>query len=160
MSTIAGFSWFDLILMAVLVMGLMVGYGQGLVRQVLGLGVLYIGTILGAQYFSVVAGLIQYVFGNASVNLVNAIGFFLVLLIVSAMISWLVFDAYHVRQLKHFPRLDHIGGRHFGAVHGRDYRQCPHAGPGVWDERDVAVGRVDAVFVGRWDAHFPADSDL
>jgi uncharacterized membrane protein required for colicin V production len=114
MGTIAGFGWFDVAIFAGLVVGLIVGYGQGLVRQIVGLAVLYIGTILGAQYFSLVADFIQYVFKSASVRLVNAVGFFLILAAVTAAISWLVFDAYHVRRLKSFPRLDHVGGSVLG----------------------------------------------
>ncbi len=109
-----GFDWLDIVLCVGIIIGLVVGYEQGLLRQTIGLAVLYVGTILGAQYFSVVAGAIRYVFGSAPSRFVNAIGFFTVLLAVSAAISWLVYDAYHVTRLKWFPLLDRIGGSLLG----------------------------------------------
>ena len=41
--------WLDVVILFLLVLGLGIGYAQGLVRQAIGLAALYIGAILGAQ---------------------------------------------------------------------------------------------------------------
>jgi uncharacterized membrane protein required for colicin V production len=110
MSFLGGFSWLDALILSLLIAGLVVGYAQGLLRQIVGLAALYVGAILGAQYYGLIAGAIRYVFANAPVHFVNALAFFIIVLGVTTLIEWLVFDAYRMTKLQFMPAVDHIGG--------------------------------------------------
>jgi uncharacterized membrane protein required for colicin V production len=116
MSLLGGFNWLDILILISLVIGLGVGYVQGLLRQTLGLAALYVGAILGAQYYTVVSGFIHYTFPDVPIRFVNAIGFFVILMLVASVMNWLAFDAYRVTKLKLFPLLDHFVGSLVGLI--------------------------------------------
>ncbi len=114
MPAFGGFSWIDLLILSLLVVGLGVGYAQGLVRQIMGLAALYIATILAAQYFFIVAGWVHLVFTNAPVRIANAFAFFSILITVVTLINFLATDAYGTIRLEMFPLLDTFGGSILG----------------------------------------------
>ncbi|MBI4787274.1 MAG: CvpA family protein [Chloroflexi bacterium] len=116
MGFLGGFNWLDVLVLFALIIGLGVGYAQGMLRQMIGLAALYVGAILGAQYYTVIAGAIRFVFNNAPSRFVNALGFFAILLIVTSLINWLAFDAYRSTNLKLFPIIDHLGGSILGLI--------------------------------------------
>ncbi len=116
MSLLASWNGLDLILLAALVAGLGIGYFQGLLRQLVGLAALYIGVILGAQYFLIVSNWIEFAFPQAPIRFVNALGFLAILLSVTSLLNWLIYDAYHSTRLRFFPLLDHLGGSLLGVV--------------------------------------------
>ncbi|MBI3741732.1 MAG: CvpA family protein [Chloroflexi bacterium] len=113
---IAGFNWVDILIFALVVAGIGVGFSQGLLRQVIGLAGLYMGAILGAQYYSVVAGAVGFVFFSAPSRFVNAVAFFFILLVSSAIIEWLVQDVLQTTKLQLLPVLDQLGGAILGLV--------------------------------------------
>ncbi len=108
--------WLDIVILLLLIVGLAIGYAQGLVRQVIGLAALYIGAILGAQYYTVVAGWVHALFPGPSSRAVNAFGFFVILIAVVSLLNWLAFDAYHATKLNLFPLIDHMGGSILGLI--------------------------------------------
>jgi uncharacterized membrane protein required for colicin V production len=114
MDLLAGLNWLDLVLLGLLVVGLGIGYLQGMLRQVLGLAALYIGVILGAQYFLIVAGWILVFFPQAPIRFVNAAGFFAIVVAVTSITNWLVYDAYRSTRLRLFPTIDHLVGSLLG----------------------------------------------
>lgn len=116
MSLLGGLNWLDIFILFALFFGLAIGYMQGFVRQLIGLGALYIGAILGAQYYRYVADWIQQVFPNAPARLVNGLGFFLILIVVTSILNWLAFDAYGSGTSRRFPMADHLGGSVLGLV--------------------------------------------
>lgn len=116
MHLLAGFNWFDVILLVGLIAGLAVGYVQGMLRQLIGLAALYIGAILGAQYYSLISGLIHWPFPEAPPRFANAFGFIFILIAVTSIVSWLVFDTYQNTRLRPFPILDHLGGSLLGLI--------------------------------------------
>lgn len=116
MSLLGGLNWLDLFILITLIVGFGVGYVEGLLRQVIGLGALYVGAIIGAQYFTVVAGWIRVIFSQAPSKFVNALAFFIILGVVTSVINWLFFDAYRSTRLRLFPLIDHLGGIVLGLV--------------------------------------------
>ena len=116
MGLLGGFNWLDVLVLAALIIGLGVGYAQGMLRQMIGLAALYVGAILGAQYYTIIASIIRHVFNNAPARFVNALGFFTILFIVTSLLNWLAYDAYRSTHLKIFPLIDHLGGSILGLI--------------------------------------------
>ncbi len=116
MSMLSSLNWVDLTLLGILIAGGIFGYMQGLLREVVSLAALYIGAILSAQYYVMVANWIRAFFPHAPVRFANAIGFLAILLFVTIVINWLVYDAYRSTRIKLLPLLDHIGGGFMGLV--------------------------------------------
>ena len=122
-----GLNWIDLAILLLAIFSLVIGFVQGMLRQVIGLAALYIATILGAQYHSMVGGWIRALtFQTHPSRIVNAVAFLIIVVGISFLLSWLANDAYHstkdrgVRRtkdtesvptaLKIFVLLDPIGG--------------------------------------------------
>jgi uncharacterized membrane protein required for colicin V production len=116
MGLLGGFSWLDFALLLALFVGFAIGYAQGLLRQGIGLAVLYIGAILGAQYFSVLAGAVRTYFPDVSSRFINAVAFFVILLGVTTLVNLLVMDAYRSTRIHFFPFIDRLWGAALGAV--------------------------------------------
>jgi membrane protein required for colicin V production len=107
----AGLNWVDLVILLIAVFSLVAGYVRGMLRQVIWLAALYIATILGAQYYSVVGGWIRALtFQEHSSRIVNAIAFLIIVFVISFLLSWLAADAYPVEKLKLLPWVNQIGG--------------------------------------------------
>ncbi|MDE3091233.1 MAG: CvpA family protein, partial [Chloroflexota bacterium] len=105
-------NWLDFLIFFLIIAGMAIGYAQGLLRQVIGLAALYIGAVLGAQYFSVIGDWIRmFSFQSASSSrFLNAFSFFVILILVSSIINWLAYDAYRSTKLRIFPLVDQLGG--------------------------------------------------
>ncbi len=116
MALLGGFNWLDVVLFFLLIIGLFIGYAQGLLRQVIGLAALYIGAILGAQYYTYPAGVIRYLFPQAPIRFVNGLSFIIIFFVVVSLINWLAFDAYRSTRLRIFPLVDHLGGGLLGLI--------------------------------------------
>ncbi|MBI3913032.1 MAG: CvpA family protein [Chloroflexi bacterium] len=113
---IGGFNGLDIFILALVVVGIAVGFAQGLLRQVIGLAALYVGAILGAQYYNVLGGFLRFVLSSAPSKFINAIAFFIIVFAVSAIINFLVRDAYQSTKLRIFPVVDQLGGAIVGLV--------------------------------------------
>lgn len=90
-----GLNWLDLLILLLAVLSLVVGFVQGMLRQVIGLAALYIATILGAQYYSLIAAWIRALtFQTHSSRIVNVVAFLIIVIVVTFLLSWLANDAY------------------------------------------------------------------
>lgn len=118
MNFIAGFNWLDFVIFFLIIAGMAIGLTQGLLRQIIGLAALYIGTILGAQYYRVIGDWIRTLaFQSAAPNRVlNAFSFFVILVFVSSIINWLAHDTYRSTKLQLAPLIDQLGGAILGLV--------------------------------------------
>ncbi len=111
MNLLGGFNWLDLFLLLLAITSIGLGYQQGLLRQVIGLAALYIAAILGAQYFSVVGAWIRFITFQPNPNrFLNAISFFIIVVVVWLILTWLAFDAYRSVKFKLVPLIDQLGG--------------------------------------------------
>ncbi len=117
MSLPGGFSWTDLVLVLLAFGGLALGYVQGLLRQVIGLAVLYIAVILGAQYYPYIGAFLRTIMFHApSSRLFNVVSFAIIVGVVSTLLNWLATDAYRSTKLKLLPVVDQVGGSLLGLV--------------------------------------------
>ena len=117
MSLLGGFNWLDLVILLLLIVSLGIGYVQGLLRQIIGLAALYIATILGTQYHTILSGWIRFIiFQPSPSKFLNALSFFIIVFVVWSVISWLVYDVYRSAKLRLFPLIDQLGGSIIGLV--------------------------------------------
>lgn len=115
MNLIGGFNWLDILIFFLIIMSMAVGFAQGLLRQVIGLAALYIGAILGAQYYTVIGDIIRTLSLQTSSNrFLNAFSFFVILIFVTSVINWLAYDAYRSTRIRLVPLIDQLGGTLLG----------------------------------------------
>lgn len=112
----AGFNWFDLVLILLLLVGMAVGYSQGMVRQVIGLAALYISFVIATQFFQGLSRLVSDLVNAPPTTLANALSFFGIFFLILAIVNFLGIDAYKMTRLRPVPILDHIGGMLLGVV--------------------------------------------
>ena len=117
MNLIAGFNWLDFLMFLLIVGGMAVGFATGLLRQIIGLAALYISAILAAQYYTVISDFIRKLAEqSSSTRFLNAFAFFVILIVVSAVINWLAYDAYRSTRIRVAPLVDQLGGSLLGLV--------------------------------------------
>ena len=107
---LGGLNWVDLIVLFLAIAALAIGFAQGMLRQVIGLAAFYIATILGAQYYTLMGDFIRALMFQPTSRFLNAISFFIIVVVVWSLISWLAFDAYSSTKLRLFPLVDQLGG--------------------------------------------------
>ncbi len=111
---LGGLNWLDLVLLLVAIISLGVGFAQGMLRQIIGLAALYIATILGAQYHNPVSNFIRAILFQPTSRFLTAIAFFIIVIAVWSLITWLAFDAYRDTKIKLVPLIDQFGGSVLG----------------------------------------------
>lgn len=113
---LGGINWLDLVLFLAGIVGLGVGFAQGLLRQVIGLAALYIAAILAAQYFNPAGNFLRSILFQPTSRFLNALAFLIIIGGVWLIVTWLAFDAYQNTKIRLFPLLDHLGGSLLGLV--------------------------------------------
>jgi uncharacterized membrane protein required for colicin V production len=109
--SLTAFNGLDWIILGVITFALVIGYIQGILRQVIWLAALYIATILATQYHSLVGDWIrQLTFQAHPSRIVNSVTFLIIVIVISFLLSWLAADAYPTEKLKIFPLLNQVGG--------------------------------------------------
>jgi uncharacterized membrane protein required for colicin V production len=108
--TLGGFNWLDALLLLLLFVSLLVGYTQGLMRQLIGLAALYVAAILGAQYHTLLGGGFRTFLTELPSRFINGLAFFTIVIFVTSLVTWLMLDAYQSIRLSLYPVLDHLGG--------------------------------------------------
>lgn len=107
---LGSFGWIDLIVLFLVIASLAIGFAQGLLRQIIGLAALYIATILATQYYTTLGDFIRAIMFQPTSRFLNAISFFIIVVAVWSLISWLTFDAYNSTNVRLFPLLNQLGG--------------------------------------------------
>ncbi len=110
MSLPGGFNWLDVLLLLLLFASLVVGYAQGVLRQLIGLAALYVAAILGAQYHVLVGNAFRMVLTQVPSRFINGLAFFTIIIVVGGLVSLLALDAYQSIRLSIYPVIDHLGG--------------------------------------------------
>lgn len=106
-------NWFDLVLFALLIGGLAVGYSQGLWRQVLGLAAMYLGAIVASQYYFSLGAALQGSMKTTPGLALHAVAFFIIMFLVMAILNYFALDA--TKMITRLPSLiDHLGGMVLG----------------------------------------------
>jgi len=108
---LAGFNWVDLAILVIVTFSLVIGYIQGILRQVIWLAAVYIAMILATQYHTLVGDWIRrFTFQTHPSRIVNSVAFLIIVTVVSFLLSWLAADAYPSEKLKIFPLVNQVGG--------------------------------------------------
>lgn len=111
-----GFSWIDLVILLIIGGGVLRGYTQGLLRQIVGLAVLYLATILATQNYLPLSNWVYSIYHLPATRLANALTFLFILFTVSFLINLLADDAYRMTKVKIAPVVDQLGGAFLGLV--------------------------------------------
>ncbi len=106
----------DLVLIFMLLLGMAVGYAQGLMRQLIGFLAVYVALVVATQFFVPLTQLFAKVTLNPPNTLSNALSFFAILLIVMFVLNVLAQDAYRQLKFRVFPLLDHLLGMLLGVA--------------------------------------------
>ncbi len=110
--------WMDVLLVLSLVVSIIFGFHQGLVRQVVLLASLYISTILAAQYNQQAAELAIQAFPSATAEFAALISFLALVGLFTIAVTWLLWTAYCETRLPSVVMLDEMGGAVLGGVIG------------------------------------------
>lgn len=110
------FNWVDLLLIIMLLIGMVVGYAQGLIRQIIGLAAVYVALVIATQFFIPLSQAISSLTLNQPSTLSNATSFFVILLIVIILLNILGQDAFRRVRFSVVPLLDRLGGMILGVV--------------------------------------------
>lgn len=111
-------SWFDLVLVGLLVGSIAFGLHQGLLRQGFLLLAMYVGTVLSAQYYGHVAGLFLRAFPFASPDAMGVLAFLILVGLFTTIVTWLTWSGYKDTKFARASIVDHVGGATFGVVSG------------------------------------------
>lgn len=112
----AGFNWFDIVIIVCLLAGMAIGYAQGLVRQLIGLAALYVSLVLATQFFRFPSQTVANILRVAPNTLFNMIAFFAIFFIALAIINFIALDAYKATRIRIAPWLDHSTGMIVGVI--------------------------------------------
>ncbi|MBI4675236.1 MAG: CvpA family protein [Chloroflexi bacterium] len=112
----AGFNWFDIVIIGCLLAGMAVGYAQGLIRQLIGLAALYVSLVLATQFFRFLSQTIAGILHVAPNTLFNMIGFFVIFFLALSITNFMALDAYKATRIRLAPWFDHITGMVLGVV--------------------------------------------
>lgn len=112
----SSFNWLDLILIFMLLVGMAIGYAQGLVRQLIGLAAVYIALVIATQFFVSLTQLVTSVTLSQPNTLSNALSFFAIALLTLFVLNLLGQDAYRQLKFKLPALLDHLAGIFLGVA--------------------------------------------
>ena len=110
------FSWMDLVIFLALCVGVYVGYSQGSLRQLVGLGAMYLGVILASQNYLLLSDFLDRLFRLGIGRFGNVLCFLFIFIGVTLAINLLAADAYQMTRLKIAPTVDLLGGSFLGFV--------------------------------------------
>ncbi len=92
-----GLNWMDFAIVLLLVGGMLVGYAQGLLRQVIALAALYLGAVISMQYFHYLANGLKDLLPTTPGMILNDVSFFLIMFAVMLILMFLGHDVFNVK---------------------------------------------------------------
>ncbi len=107
-------NWFDLVLVVIVLVGVIVGYVQGLLRQLTGLLALYIGLVMASYFHGVVERWIDFFAPKMADVAQESLAFMAILAVVYAILHWLGRQAFPETRLAALGVLDQLGGMVIG----------------------------------------------
>ena len=116
MPNLGPFNWVDVVLILIIGGGLLLGFTQGLLRQIIGLAALYLAMIVATQYYTPLSNFMYGFFFTTPSRFINVVAFLVIFILVSALINILAADAYQLTKLRLFPTIDQFGGSFLGLV--------------------------------------------
>ncbi|MBI4318011.1 MAG: CvpA family protein [Chloroflexi bacterium] len=116
MLPIANVNWIDFSVAFLVLSGGTAGLFQGLLRQALFIGGVYISTVLAAQYYGIVGDQIGLFIPQSDHSVRNALALILIFLVVVVITHWLTYGVYTDTRLPFLSAVDHLGGAILGLV--------------------------------------------
>jgi len=107
-------NWFDLVLVVLVLVGVMVGYMQGLLRQLTGLLALYIGLVMASYFHEAVERWIDFFVPKMADVAQESLAFLGILALVYVTLHWLGQQAFPETRLATLGVLDQLGGMVIG----------------------------------------------
>jgi uncharacterized membrane protein required for colicin V production len=95
---------------------MLMGWRQGLIRQLLGMAGFYIALVLGAQYHRLVGGWVMSIAPNATWVAVDTLAFLFFFIIVLLTFTWVGHRVYADTHIPFFALLDGLTGAVFGVL--------------------------------------------
>lgn len=111
-------SWFDVLLVFMLVSSIGVGFHQGLVRQAFVLMAIYTATVLSAQSYGYLSAMLIRTFPTSSLEVTDLIAFVMLLFAFTVLVTWFIWSSYQVTRLPTALMLDNMTGAVLGSVIG------------------------------------------
>lgn len=106
----SSFNWLDFVMIFMLLVGMALGYAQGLIRQVIGFAAVYIALVIATQFFVPLTQVIASVTLYPPNTLTNALSFFAIALVAILVLNLLGQDAYKQLRFKLPAFIDHLAG--------------------------------------------------
>lgn len=106
----------DLTILALLATGMLTGWQQGLIRQLLGMAAFYVALVLAAQYHWLVGGWVMSMAPNATWVIVDGLAFLFVFAAVLLTFTWISHQVYADTHIPFFSLLDGLSGALFGIL--------------------------------------------
>ena len=161
-----GFSWVDLFLGMGLLIGVVSGFTQGLLRQIIALASMYVGAILATQYYAPLARTLKGSMTSTPGTVLQALSFFAILFLTSLIINALAFDAYRNTKIRVLAIFDNLTGAFVGAFNAwfilsllllpTNYIVTSDTwGPYDWVRQVLATGVHDSYIAGWLQSLFP-----
>ncbi len=107
-------NWFDLVLVVLVLVGVIVGYIQGLLRQLTGLLALYIGLVMASYFHGAVERWIDFFAPKMADVAQESLAFLGILALVYVTLHWLGRQAFPETRLATLGFLDQLGGMVIG----------------------------------------------
>ena len=115
MDLLGQLSWFDLFIILLLIVGVFVGFTQGMIRYVLNCVAVLVAFVLAAQLKGPIVDLLS--FWRAFTLQGRELLVFIILFVIFVVLGWFVIRAlYHRTRLPIVRQLDEIGGAIFGLI--------------------------------------------
>jgi uncharacterized membrane protein required for colicin V production len=109
-------NWFDLVLVVLVLLGVIVGYIQGLLRQLIGLLALYIGLVMASYFHGALERRIDFLVPKMAEVAQESLAFLAILAVVYAILHWLGQQAFPETRLATLGFLDQLGGMVIGFI--------------------------------------------
>ena len=116
MEILARVNALDLIILALLAAGMLTGWQQGLIRQLLGMAAFYVALVLGAQYHRLIGGWVMAIAPDAAWVAVDTLAFLFIFIVVLLTFTWVGRQVYADTHIPFFSALDGLAGALFGVL--------------------------------------------
>ena len=103
-------NWFDLVLVIAVLVGVIVGYMQGLLRQLIGLGALYIGLVMAAYFQGWAERWIGFFFPRMAETIKGSLAFLALFALSYGLLDWLGRHSFPETRLAVLGPFDQLGG--------------------------------------------------
>ena len=107
-------NWFDLVLVVLVLVGVIVGYMQGLLRQLTGLLALYVGLVMASYFHGAVERWIDFFVPKMADVAQESLAFLGILAVAYVILHWLGQQAFPETRLAALGFLDQLGGMVIG----------------------------------------------